>query len=62
MVSIGFPTFGFLIASSTFIYPFIYFALIVMNRLFIYFQNPNNLNNPIIDQISYLINQTKIPF
>jgi hypothetical protein len=31
----------------------------VMNRLFILFQNPNN---PIIDQINYLINRTRIPF
>jgi hypothetical protein len=27
-----------------------------------YFQNPNNPNNLIIDQIKYLINQTRIPF
>jgi hypothetical protein len=33
-----------------------------MNRLFILFQKPNNPNNPIIDQINYLINQTRIPF
>jgi hypothetical protein len=34
----------------------------VMNRLFILFQNPNNPNNLIIDQINYLINRTRIPF
>jgi hypothetical protein len=34
----------------------------VMNRLFILSQNPNNPNNPIIDQINYLINRTRIPF
>jgi hypothetical protein len=37
-------------------------ALLSWTVFSFYFQNLNNLNNPNIDQINYLINWTRIPF
>jgi hypothetical protein len=35
---------------------------VVMNHLFILLPEPEQPNNPIINQINYLINRTRIPF